>query len=432
MCSLAGKRFFIQTLGCKSNQYESQAIREALEADGFTETPAVTEADLCIINTCSVTCRADASCRNLVRQIQRKNPEAFLILTGCAVDLNAPWVHEIEGIDLLIPNTKKHALASILKNTSSPEFTYTCLDTIPDDRLNLTISRFSERTRAFLKIQDGCDNYCSYCTIPYARGKPESRNPHDILNEARKLIDNGHKEIVFTGINIGQYKWQGNTALADVAHQVGNLPGLLRLRMGSIEPPYVTDTLLQSLAQTHTCCAHLHIPLQSGDDEILQKMNRHYSTGKFEETINRVRSVLDHPAITTDIIVGFPSETEINAANTRSFCISIGFSRSHIFTYSKRDGTPAAKWKSQASAAETKSRFQELLQITDKSANDFASSLVGMTETLLTEEYDNEDSVGYGERYLRIRVKGQKLPLRELTPVKVIATQNAELLATPI
>ena len=395
------RTFYIRTLGCKTNQYESRGIAESLTLAGLAEVPTAKEADLCLLNTCGVTARSDASCRSAARQIRRANPKATLVITGCCVDLAQDWPDALKP-DLLVGNRFKHRIASLVD-----EMPASAAPQVPDaagtgEAFGLSVSSFSRSTRAFIKIQDGCSNRCSYCAIPDARGKPVSRPLAAILSEAARLIEHGHRELVITGINIGQYCSDQGAPLARVVTALGGLAGLDRLRLGSIEPAHVTDDLLSAMAGATTVCPHLHIPLQSGDNGVLQAMNRGYSAEQFAETVKRVRRYLDTPAITTDVIVGFPGEDQKAFQNSMAVCRSIGFSRMHVFLFSPRPGTPAADMPRNIPDRTVTSNRDALIALADEMAGVFAQELVGKRVGVILEERGESGWEGYADRYVRL------------------------------
>lgn len=387
--------FHIQTFGCKSNQYESQGIREALVAAGFAPAPGVEDADIHIINTCSVTGRAGASCRNAIRKNIRANPRARLVVTGCGVDLGDAFPDLPGHAPLLVPNAKKHALPKLLSLASpGPED----VAAVPENRFALGISRFHDHTRAFIKVQDGCDNFCSYCAVPFARGKPESRPLADIREEALRLVEHGHAELVLTGINIGAYR-HGAHSLADVVAVLATTPGLARLRLGSVEPPQVTRDLVAAMASSGTVCPHIHLPLQSGDDAVLAAMGRRYTAGEFLDKAAMLREGLVNPAITTDIIVGFPGETSDSAAAGGEVSRRAGLSRLHVFLFSARPGTRAASMRRTATDREIEERKSALIGIGRELAESYAVSCIGLRERIIVEK----NGSGLSDRYVRVR-----------------------------
>ncbi len=385
--------FTIKSFGCKTNQYESQGIREALLRAGMYETDSALGAQLMIVNSCAVTGRAGATCRNAIRKARKDNPEIRIILTGCAVDIKEEWAEKME-IEASFKNADKAGIVSYLVRGCDDQ---------PEDRFAFSINEFSGHTRAFLKVQDGCDNFCSYCIIPYARGNPVSRRPHAILQEATQLVENGYTELVLTGINIGAYNYKG-LSLADILIKLAQIPGLLRLRMGSVEPIFAGRKLIETIAENPVICPHLHLPLQSGDDHILRTMNRKYTTREFLQVVEMTRAILPAPAITTDIIVGFPGEDQRSFEHTLQTVRAAKFSRSHIFLFSPREGTPAATMKA-CPQWETDCRKDELTILTDNLAAEFAASQIGKVESVILERpCDTKEGKfweGYSARYLR-------------------------------
>ncbi len=397
--------YLLLTFGCKANQYESQAIRESLNQQGANETSEPATANLLIVNTCGVTGRAGASARNAIRRILRTNPKARLILTGCGVDLKEKWLENIAPGQkpLLVPNAKKYALADVVRQAENENPNPAAsLQTTPENRFAHNISSFQGHTRAFLKIQDGCDNFCAYCAVPHARGLPESRPAEDILAEAKRLTASGHRELVLTGINIGAYHHAG-LRLPELARLIADTPGLLRLRLGSVEPPHLDEPLVKSMRQrSDVICPHVHLPLQSGDDRVLALMGRRYQAKEFLEKIALLRDNLDRPAVTTDVIVGFPGEDENAARHTLDLCRQAAFSRLHVFLFSPRPGTPAAAMRRTACDREIELWKNRLLELGNELAAGFAASCVGMAERVIVENSGG----GFSDRYVKIVLNG--------------------------
>ena len=427
--------FFMQTFGCKTNQYEAQAIREELLATGHRETEEITRAAIIIINTCTVTGRADATWRNAVAKAHRENPAGRIILCGCAVNVNDTLKDDFP-VEAVFRNQEKGLIAAYFANDAAtlppggetlPAENPAGREDSPADNFLLHIHGFAGHTRAFLKIQDGCDNRCSYCIIPFARGAGRSRPAEEILTEARTLVAAGYREIVLTGINIGAYRYE-NFRLAELVRALAAVPGLNRLRLGSVEPQEVTDALLAAMAECPNVCPHLHLPLQSGSAEILRRMNRKYTLGEFMAVLEKIRSALPRPAVTTDIITGFPGETDAQAAETLQTVQAARFARSHIFLFSPRAGTPAAAMKPTHPQL-VDDRRRELTRVCDETAARYAESLVGTVETVIWEtNAPGGFWEGYGERYLRVGVPATAATLPPaLTPVKITAHNGSEL-----
>ncbi len=425
--------FCLRTFGCKTNQYESEGIREALLNTGLTEVDATAFADIAVINTCAVTGRADASSRAAVRAILRENPGATIIITGCTVDLKEEWLEQFRERVILAPNPRKH-LIPVMLGLRQKRPTAGCADqpntetSKRDSRFGFTLRDFASRARAYVKIQDGCDNFCSYCTVPFARGAPTSRPLDEIIMEARALIAAGHRELVLTGINIAAYHRPDNTRLDRVVRMVGDLPGLLRLRLGSVEPNLLTRDLLLAIRDTKTACPHLHLPLQSGSDPILAAMNRPYNCSDFMRVVQCARSTLADPAITTDVIVGFPGEGEREFADTLELCNKVGFSRTHVFLYSPRSGTKAADMKQTCPNRVITERHELLRREMAKSASDFAVEFIGKTVRTIPEAHKDGLLWGYTDRYLRICFKGDENLIRACVELRVRNTDGEILL----
>ncbi|HYF00096.1 MAG TPA: tRNA (N(6)-L-threonylcarbamoyladenosine(37)-C(2))-methylthiotransferase MtaB [Planctomycetota bacterium] len=327
------KTFAFVTFGCKVNQYESQALREKFAARGLTEVGADAPADLFVVNTCTVTEVATAEARRVVRRLARRNPFAEIAVTGCAADSHREEFLGLPGVRRVVGHDRKAALDPRLTpaDTASSIF-------------DLSISRFDGHTRAFLKVEDGCDLNCSFCIIPKVRGTAVSRPPASAVEEARRLVGNGYREIVLTGVHLGSYgkDLAGRSMMPDLVEQLLKIDGLARLRLSSLEANELSDPLIELMAAEPRFCPHLHLPLQSGDDGILRAMRRRYNARQFVEACERVAGRVKDPAFTTDVIVGFPGETEEAFANTMAVCRRVGFSRLHIFPYSRRRGTDAA------------------------------------------------------------------------------------------
>lgn len=409
--------FYLKTFGCKTNQYEEQGMREALFARGWQEASSLVEAEVLILNTCTVTGQASNHCRRFTGQALRANPALRLILTGCAADACDDWQAEFP-FEAVFTNTQKAGLVAYLTGESSSSAPAT-----DGDGFAFSLQRFTGHTRAFLKIQDGCANFCTYCIIPAVRGVPRSRSLPAILQEARQLLTHGYTELVLTGINIGEYQRDG-LRLAGLARELVRLPGLHRLRLGSVEPQTVTPELLQVMQEEPLLCPHLHLPLQSGDDVILRAMNRHYATADFLHALDRVRSALIRPAITTDVIVGFPGEDEASFARTCVLIKNAGFARGHIFNFSPRQNTPAAVLHHQRPCLRkiVEARHRELTAICEKTAGAYAESLCGRQDTVMLEYKSPEGWAGYCSRYLRTVISGEKDLLRRGACVPVVIT----------
>lgn len=391
--------FYLKTFGCKTNQYESQGIRETLLAAGLTEANAPTWAEILIINTCVVTGKAGQDCRNYLLRSREENPRLRVFITGCAADISEPWLHE-HGIEAVFKNNEKPAIVAALRGETVRRDDVGSQNN--NDGFAFSLRGFQEHTRAFIKIQDGCNNFCSYCIIPRARGLPRSRPAPEILAEVTRLLENGYREFVLTGINIGAYT-HGKIRLPELAREIAQLPGLRRLRLGSIEPPYLSDELLRTVADTPQICPHLHLPLQAGADATLRAMNRKYSVHDFLALLEAARAIIDRPAITTDIIVGFPGENAQDFTQTMRTAEVAEFARIHVFSFSPRPGTPAADMPP-CPKAEINTRRRELAALGEELAAAYAASLHGLRESVIVERSKLGKIEGYCARYLRTRL----------------------------
>lgn len=387
MCT---RTFATVTYGCKVNQYESQAIEERLMSLGFARREEEEGADVIIVNTCTVTDAAFQEARKKVRQLARRNPGAPIIVTGCAADSNADEFARMEGVTVF-GNRHKGAIAEWLaRRVAEPR--------------PLTISRFRGHTRAFLKVQDGCDLCCSFCIIPQVRGPSRSRPLEDAVEEARRLVDHGYREIVLTGVHLGSYGKERNRhgELPVLIRRLLEIRNLGRVRLSSIEANEITDELLDLMRDDpKRVCPHLHLPLQSGDDEVLRAMRRRYNTAQFARAVERLRERVPEAAVTTDIIVGFPTETEEHFQNTLAYCRRMEFARVHVFPYSRRQGTDAARLPD-LPAGVKKGRVHRLERVAGEVAARFYSKFVGREVDVLVER----DGSGYTERYLHAVVPG--------------------------
>lgn len=422
------------TLGCKVNQYETQAIREALAAKGFVETIPEQAADLYVINTCTVTSASDEKSRQHIKRVKRKNPRAIVVVTGCYAEADAGTIKNIDGVDYVITKNEEAHLAEIISRDTSSRVSaqekIISLQNSNDHEIteesiyDLKISHFAGHTRAFLKIEDGCDMYCSYCIIPYVRGGIKSRRPQDILEEAKRLIHNGYKEIILTGIHIGAYgkDTQGNNRLLDIIQMLSNLSGLERLRLSSIEANEITHDLIDLVAHTKQICPHFHIPLQSGDDFILKRMNRKYTSSQYLETLDSIRSKIDSPSFTTDVIVGFPGENDDHFENTINLCKNAGFSRMHIFPFSAREGTPAAKMTDHCQPQIIKTRRSRLDAVSKTLAYSYKKRFLNTCVKVLAEmERDPKTNklCGYSERYIKVLFEGPDMAKKSVVSVRI-------------
>ncbi len=416
------------TLGCKVNQYETEKIRESLEKAGFPTVSFNSSADVYIINTCSVTAIADSKSRSVVRKALVYNPKACIIVTGCYAELEHQSLQEIVGAGVVVENAQKESIVKLVTAKFEQHSIISYEHAKPIDTNLPAKSRPRSRTRAVVKVQDGCDQYCSYCIIPYARSIRYSRTLSDVIQEIQALARSGYKEIVLTGIRLGSYGQnspgdsQGRVSLPDLIRAAVDIAGIERIRLSSIEP-WEVDSALLDVMQSDKVCRHLHIPLQSGDDQILLSMNRPYTTNNYRKTIEQVRRRVPDIGITTDVIVGFPGETERAFDNTRLLVEEIGFSRLHVFRYSARPKTPAASLPGQVPPATRKSRSEALIELGLAGMRGFAASLMGKSAQVLVEKYlpGSNQLVGFTDNYVETRFTGDPSLRGQIVTVRIVA-----------
>ena len=411
--------FHIETLGCKVNIYESEMIRQKLLKANFQEIDDV--ADVNIINTCSVTNMADSKSRKLVRRYKRNNPNSILIVCGCSSQ-NKTEEYQQMDIDILLGNNKKSDIVSLINEFKANQKKYEFITT--DRELNfedMQLEEYKNHTRAFVKIQDGCDNFCTYCIIPHVRGSIRSKKLETAIEEINTLVKNGHQEIVLTGIHTGSYGTHLGYDLTDLIHEVSKLKNLKRIRISSIEITELNDKFLNELKNNHKICNHLHIPLQTGTDEILKRMNRKYDLNYYYHKIKTIRKIRPNINITTDVIVGFPYETEELFKQTLEFIKIINFSKIHAFPYSKRTGTPAANMPNQVNEIEKKQRNQLLTELSNQLEIEYAKKHLDQELEVLIEEVNNEYSIGHTDNFIKIKVNQvlEKNKFYRIKPIEI-------------
>ena len=394
--------FKIITLGCKVNTYESEFMLENLLHSGYIYNEE--KPDIIIINTCSVTNMADKKSRKMLRRARRENKNAILVVAGCSAQ-NDSDEYENMGIDILIGNREKSKIVELINNYKKTHKPYSFFTKNRDlDFENMEVEKFTTHTRAFIKVQDGCNNFCSYCIIPYVRGNIRSKKFADVIKEAEVLVANGHKEIVLTGIHTGSYSDE-NKDLSDVISSIAKIPGLERIRISSIEITELNDKFLDLLKVEPKIANHLHIPLQSGSDTILKRMNRKYDTAYFKNKIEQIRNIRPDISITTDCIVGHPYETEECFQEYVNFCKETAFSKLHVFPYSKRNGTASAVMP-QIDEEEKRKRVHVLLELSEVLEHDYEEKFIGKELEVITEEYTDNYTTGFTSNYLKVYLKG--------------------------
>lgn len=404
-------KFNIVTFGCKVNQYESNMMKERMLSSNFFYVENISEANIIVVNTCSVTNVADKKCLKMIRRIKREYPNSILVVAGCSSQ-NKQEIYENLDIDILIGNKDKSKIDILLKEYIKNHKRY--VKFYNDRKLDFEDMLISDynHIRAFIKIEDGCDNFCSYCIIPFVRGSVRSKNFETVIKEAKLLTQKGHKEIVLTGIHTGHYM-DNDYDLTDLINELSKIEDLLRIRISSIEITELNDKFLNMLSTNKKVCDHLHIPLQAGSDEILKKMNRKYDLKYYEEKIKKIRMIRPDISITTDIIVGFPYETDKLFNETLEFSRKMNFSKIHVFPYSIRLGTSAANMPNQVDESIKKERVKKLMDLSETMEKEYYNKFVGKELDILVEECDNNVSIGHSSNYLMIRLN-EKLEVGQI------------------
>ena len=407
------KKAALHNLGCKVNAYETEAMQHLLEEAGYEIVPFTQKADVYVINTCSVTNMADRKSRQMLHKAKKNNPDSIVVAAGCYVQTSEKEVLNDLSVDIVIGNDRKHDLVRLLEEYSLDSVNDT-VDDINDgkhDFEELFIDQTKEHTRAFIKVQDGCNQFCSYCIIPYARGRVRSRRFENVIAEVERLAANGFKEVVLTGIHLSSYgvDFEEATGLLELIQAVNAVKGIERIRLGSLEPKIVTEHFASELSKLDKICPHFHLSLQSGCDATLKRMNRKYTTKEYERGCELLRKYFVHPAITTDVIVGFPGETEEEFEQTKAYLEHIHFYEMHIFKYSKRKGTRAAVMPDQIDEQVKAVRSEKLIALGHDMSKEFRKFYIGKNEEALFEEKavigDKEYFVGYTKEYVKVAKK---------------------------
>lgn len=405
----------LHNLGCKVNAYETEAMQQILEEAGYEIVPFSEYADVYVINTCSVTNMADRKSRQMLHRAKKQNPDAIVVGAGCYVQTKEAQALVDESIDIVIGNNKKHELVPLLREYEASHRKTACVADINHEKQayeELSLSRTAEHTRAFIKVQDGCNQFCTYCIIPFARGRVRSRELPDVLQEIRTLAKSGYREVVLTGIHLSSYGVDNGETLLHLIEAVHELDGIERIRLGSLEPRIVTDAFAKRLSELPKICPHFHLSLQSGCDAVLSRMNRRYDTAEYEAGCALLRRYFEHPAITTDVIVGFPGETDEEFETTERYLERIHFYEMHIFQYSRREGTKAAAMPDQVPEAVKKERSEKLLALGHRMSEEFRRYYLGRQVTALLEEeflYDGKRYyTGYTKEYVKVAVETEK------------------------
>ena len=435
------KRAALHNLGCKVNAYETESMQELLEENGYEIVPFFEKADVYVINTCSVTNMADRKSRQMIHRARKNNPDAVIVAAGCYVQAQEEVGAQDENIDIVIGNNKKKDLITLLDKYFSENEKTQMKEVIDINHTNeyeeLHLSRTAEHTRAYLKVQDGCNQFCTYCIIPYARGRVRSRELSDVVAEVQTLAKNGYKEVVLTGIHLSSYgidwmKEGRNETLLTLIQAVHEVEGIERIRLGSLEPRIITEEFAQALSSMPKVCPHFHLSLQSGCDATLKRMNRKYDSAEYFEKCELLRKYFGNPALTTDVIVGFPQETEEDFVDSMKFVDKVKFFETHIFKYSKRQGTRAAAMSGQIQEQEKTRRSNLLQEVHEKNKKAYEASWLGKTVDVLFEEIIERDGMklvtGHTKEYLRIAVPfvgEEKDWINQIKPVELL--ENSQI-----
>lgn len=425
-----GNRVALHNLGCKVNAYEIEAMQQLLEEAGYEIVPFEPGADIYIINTCTVTNIADRKSRQMLHKAKKMNPEAIVVATGCYVQTGGDKLEKDEAIDLVLGNNQKinivEALAEYAENKPGHGSHVIKINQTKEYE-DLSIDHTAEHVRAYIKVQDGCNQFCTYCIIPYARGRVRSRNIESVLKEVRSLAEKGYKEVVLTGIHLSSYgvdfPEEKKETLLSLIRAVHEIEGIQRIRLGSLEPGIVTREFAEGIAALPKVCPHFHLSLQSGCDETLERMNRRYRSGEYRERCELLREVYGNPALTTDVIVGFPQESEEEFQKSYDFVDGIHFYETHIFKYSRRQGTKAAAMDGQLTEAEKARRSEKMIEMHHRHASDYEKSMIGKElEVLIEEEYTNDGRtwyLGHSREYIKTAVpKSENYGVNDIIRVK--------------
>ena len=410
------------TLGCKVNQYESQIMSDLLSENGFDPAADYRDADICIVNSCTVTATGDSKCRKFIHRVRRENPACIIVLCGCMPQAFADQPELFDGCNIVMGNTARREIVSALEEYLRDRRQLIRIAPHAKDEAfePMQINDFNERTRAFIKIEDGCNRFCTYCIIPYARGRVRSK-PVDVLEkEARDLALNGYKEIVLVGINLSAYGQEIGVDIYDAVKAVCAIDGIERVRLGSIEPERMTEDTLRKLSGLPEFCPHFHLSLQSGCDATLKRMRRHYDTAEYRTIVSNIRALFDNPSVTTDVMVGFVGESEEDFAESLSFCYEMGFAKTHVFPYSRRKGTVADKMDGHIDEHIKRERAEIMIAHMLDAQRKFMQSQIGWNAAVLVERKDS-DGVweGYTPNYTRVRIADNDLVSGEIYDVVI-------------
>ena len=429
------KKVAFHTLGCKVNIYETEAMQELMQKAGYSIVDFDDKADIYVVNTCSVTNMADRKSRQMLHKAKKDNPDAVIVAVGCYVQAAAKSIKQDEKIDIIIGNNMKNKIADIINDYYEHQDPDT-VDISGDFVLDISkikeyeefrVLKHKEHTRAFIKIQDGCNQFCSYCIIPYTRGRVRSRSIEEIEKEVRDLVNAGYKEVILTGIHISSYglDFEEKIQLIELVERVAKVAGVERLRISSLEPRIITEEFVERLSKLDNFCPHFHLSLQSGSDNTLKAMSRRYDASEFKEGVRLIRKYFDMPALTTDIIAGFPGETEDDFRESLEYIRDIGFFELHVFPYSKREGTKAASMKETLSNKDKTRRVNLLLSMQEPIRRKFLEEKIGKeVEVLIESEFEHEDKryvLGHSKEYIKVALPYIEKARNMIIPAKLIS-----------
>ena len=413
------------TLGCKVNHYETEAIWQLFKDANYERVEFETNADVFVINTCTVTNTGDKKSRQIIRRAIRQNPDAVVCVTGCFAQTSSAEIMEIPGVDIVVGTQDRHKLLDYIQQFQDERQPINGVGNIMKNRTyeELEVPYFTDRTRASLKIQEGCNNFCTFCIIPWARGLMRSRDPEKVVEQATQLVNSGYKEIVLTGIHTGGYGQDlKNYNLAQLLRDLDTIEGLERIRISSIEASQLTDEVIDVIGNSNKVVRHLHIPLQSGSDDVLKRMRRKYTMAHFSERLTKLHQALPDLAVTSDVIVGFPGESEDEFQETYDFIVNHHFSELHVFPYSPRIGTPAARMDNQIDEETKNVRVHKLISLSNQLAKEYASKFEDEVLEVIPEEMGEEPHtlVGYADNYMKVRFEGDDSLIGQIVKVKIV------------
>lgn len=424
------KKAALHNLGCKVNAYETEAMQEMLEKAGYEIVPFKEGADIYIINTCTVTNIADRKSRQMLHRARKMNPGAIVVAAGCYVQAQAEKQEVDPCIDIVLGNNRKKDLIAVLEEYEKNKEADTCLEEVEDisrtrEYETLSLTRPGDHTRAYIKVQDGCNQFCTYCIIPYARGRVRSRTVEDVIREVRSLAGNGYREVVLTGIHLSSYgiDFDGERHLLELIRAVHEVEGISRIRLGSLEPGIITEEFAESISSLPKMCPHFHLSLQSGCDDTLRRMNRRYTSAEYYEKCQILRKYFDHPALTTDVIVGFPGETEEEFRQSMEFVDKVDFYETHIFKYSRRKGTKAAAMEGQVSEQVKAQRSALMISLGERKRKAYEESFVGKDVEVLVEEPaiigGKAVQTGHTKEYIKIALEQEEDLRNQIVKIRI-------------